>query len=217
MSTLIYDPDMTISVLDQSIPEPESDTPALDTALSAVYAGFTSKGRHNVIYEAKSPADLLNEYGDDFANFAKYGPTNLTALGFARSGGRTFFCSLIPEDAKRAYSVFGVTVIKKSDIPVYERSDTKYNEDRTDYISLGTGAFVLDKSGNKVPVKVKNSSADDTPTKVVTVEGVELKVETKKLEDTITNFNSDGEPLNFSGEPIVTSGEHGEEKFYLTN
>ena len=214
MSTLIYDPDMTISVLDQSIPEPESDTPALDTALSAVFAGFTSKGKHNVIYEAKSPADLLNEYGDDFANFAKYGPTNLTALGFARSGGRTFFCSLIPEDAKRAYSVFGVTVIKKSDIPVYERSDTKYNEDRTDYISLGTGAFVLDKSGNKVPVKVKESSADDTPTKVVTVEGVELRVETKKLEDTITNFNSDGEPLNFSGEPIVTSTEHGEEKFY---
>ena len=99
MSTLIYDPDMTISVLDQSFPEPESDTPALDTALSAVFAGFTSKGKHNVIYEAKSPADLLNEYGDDFANFAKYGPTNLTALGFARSGGRTFFCSLIPEDA----------------------------------------------------------------------------------------------------------------------
>lgn len=213
MSTLIYDPDMTISVVDQSTPEQESDVPALDTALSSVYAGFTSKGRHNVIFEAKSPADLVNEFGDDFGNYSKFGLPNLMALNFARSGGRVFFCSLLPDDAKRAYSVFGVNVTPKSDIPVYERVDTIYSSDGTGVVSFGSGAFKLDASGNKIQCKVKANMADDTATELVTVEGVELAVTTKTLEDSM--FDEDGEPTSYTGEPSVTIGDNGlETTFY---
>ena len=214
MSTLIYDPDMTISVVDQSIQAAESETPALDTALGGLFAGFSSKGKHNVIYEAKSPADLMNTFGDDFGSFEKYDQANLTALGFARSGGRTFFCSLLPKDAKRAYSVFGVSVTEKSDIPVYERADTVYTADKTAVESFGTGAFVLNQSGDKIQCKVKNSAADETAEKLVVTTGVEVSVGTKTLEDTTSNFDTDGAPTNFNGEPIVTNNEGVTTTFY---
>lgn len=209
MSTLIYDPDMTISVEDQSQLAEESDTPALDTAVSGLFVGFTSKGKHNVIIECKSPAALLNTFGDDFGSFSKYGQANLTALGFARSGGRSFFCSLLPDDAKRAYSLFGVSVKTRNDIPVYERNDTVYNEDHTEVLAFGTGAFKLDQNGEKIQCKVKAASADDEATELVVTDGVELTVETKTLEDTIGNFDSEGRPVNYDGSPIISEIEGG--------
>lgn len=213
MGTLIYDPEMDISVVDKSIPEEESSTPSLDTSLSALFVGFTSKGKHNAIVEHKSPASLMNMYGDDFGSYTKYGQANLAALGITRSQGRAFFCSLLPKDAKRAYVCVGVSVTTKADIPVYERTDTIYSGDKTAISSYGTGAFVLDANGNKVQCKVKSTATVETADTPVTVAGVSISFGTKDLTDK-TYFSEDGAPSVYDGTPIVTTAETSTTTFY---
>ena len=46
---LIYDPHMDWEVHDESAVEGESETPALDTALGVLFAGFSSRGIKNEI------------------------------------------------------------------------------------------------------------------------------------------------------------------------
>lgn len=200
MGTLIYDPDMEIGIVDQSIPSKEAETPSLDTSLAALFAGFTSKGKRNVILEHRTSASLMSTYGSDFGSFSKYGQTNLTALGVTKSKGRSFFCSLLPEDAKRAYVLIGVKVTNKL-LPVYERSDTVYSPDRTAVLSFGKGAFVLDENGEKIQCIVKTDSASENPDKLVEVNGAELTLSTRPIPQ--DKFNDKGEPSNYTGEPIT--------------
>lgn len=211
---IIYDPNMDFEVIDASIPEDELETPSIDTSLGTIFATFSSRGRHNKIIECRTSSAIKTTFGDDFGNFDKYGQTNITALRVAKSGGRVFICSLIPEDAKVAYSLFGVTVIQSNSIPVYKRTDTEISADGTSVVVLGKGSFVLDSEGNKQQIKLKESASDETATILATTSGVELRVETKEIKNKMW-FDENGAPTAISGEPIVTDLEDGKsETFY---
>ena len=196
----IYDPHMTLSFVDKSIPEPVFETPSIDTALSILVPGFSSKGVDNKITECRSRGFITSNFGDDFGSFKKYGQGNIMALAAAKSKARVFFCRLLPDDAKRSYLVFGIEVYKKTDIPVYRRSDTKLNADQTEVVSLGEGPYVLDDKFEKVPLKIKSAASVPDPDKEVTVEGFELRLTDRQLGDDM--FDSNGEPSLFNGEPM---------------
>ena len=216
---IIYDPNMDFEVLDQSIPEDELETPSLDTSLAALFATFSSRGPKNKIVECRTSSAIKTTFGDDFGSFDKYGQTNLTALRVARSGGRAFICSLIPNDAKVAYSLLGVTVKPTDSIPVYRRADTEISADGTTIVNYGKGSFVLDPNGNKQQVMLKASASAEEETVYATTTGVSLKVETKQLQSESV-FDSKGYPTGFDGMPIVSTTPDGDETFYpliLTN
>ena len=211
---LIYDPNFTYEVIDASAAEDELETPSIDTSLGALFATFSSRGRHNKIIECRTSSAIKTTFGDDFGNFDKYGQTNITALRVAKSGGRAFICSLIPDNAKVAYSLFGVTVKSTTGIPVYKRTDTEVSADGTSVVVLGKGAYILDSEGNKQQIKLKESAADTEATILATTSGVELKVETKEILNK-SYFDEDGNPTNISGDPIVTDLADGKsETFY---
>lgn len=210
---IIFDPNFDYQFFDESAPEQESDTPALDTGLGVLIAGFTSRGRKNKIIENRAPSELKNEYGDDFGSFDKYGQANIHALRLTKSKARVFYCSLCPNDAKVAYSVFGVSLIRDSAIPVYRRTDTVISEDGTTVLSYGSGAYVLDADGNKTQIVLK-AAANSEETVPVTVNGVVLKAETIKLNGR-GYFDNDGNPTAFDGDiQVLTDGEGGERTFY---
>lgn len=203
MSTLIHDPTITMSVVDQSIPAEESTIQALDTSLAYLIPGFSSKGVDNKIIEHKSPASLTSLYGDDFGLFKKYGMANSLALAITRSRGRVFFCRLLPDNAARSYAMFGVSVSKELSVTQYMRNDTILSADKTSVIALGTGAFVKDENGDKIPIMLKVSAEDEEATVPYQVEAAKIKLETKKLEE--KDFDSDNVPI-YSGE-VITTGE----------
>ena len=204
---LIYDPHMDWEVHDESTVEGEDETPALDTALGVLFAGFSSRGIKNEIIECKSPAALKTTFGDDFVNWKKYGQTNHEAMRAALNGARVFFCSLVPENANIAYIVFGVTVKEEHNIPVYKRRDTRISADGTTVLDLGQGGFVYDSNNQKIPVTVTRSETDEssgestTVSEAVTVDGVSLKVEAKRLNNVTFDVNGD---IVFVGEPVET-------------
>ena len=210
---VIFDPNFDYEFFDESAPEQENDIPSLDTGLGVLIAGFSGRGQKNKIIENRSAGELKTEYGDDFGSFEKYGQANIHALRLAKSKARVFFCSLCPDDAKVAYSVFGVSLVRDSAIPVYRRTDTVISEDGTTVLSFGSGAYVLDSTGNKIQVTVK-ANANSEETVPVTVSGVILKTETIKL----TNngyFDNDGNPTAFDGSmQILVDGNNNERKFY---
>lgn len=210
---VIFDPNFDYEFFDESAPEQENDTPALDTGLGVLIAGFSGRGKKNKIIENRSPSALKTEYGDDFGSFEKYGQANIHALRLAKSKARVFFCSLSPDDAKVAYSVFGVSLVKDSAIPVYRRTDTVISEDGTTVLSYGSGAYVLDGEGNKIQITVR-STENGEQTIPVTVSGVILKTETIEL----TNrgyFDNDGNPTGFDGSvQTLLDANNNERKFY---
>lgn len=231
---IIYDPNFDYNFQDQSIPEEEYETPALDTSLGVLIAGFTGRGVHNKIIEHRKRGSLTSQYGDDFANFDKYGQANIHAMRLATSKARVFFCSLIPEDAKVAYSVFGVSLKTNDKIPVYKRTDTVLSADGTTVLNYGKGAFVLDNNGEKQQLTVVVPGQDAVPaqgvegeegyvaghdaipagTNPVTVSGVILKTETVTLNNS-NWFDADGNPTGYTGETIVLdSGTENERTFY---
>ena len=210
---IIYDPTFDFQVLDASIPEDEYETPSIDTSLGALFATFSSRGKHNKIIECRSSSLIKTNFGDDFGNWDKYGQTNLTALRVAKSGGRAFICSLIPDDAKVAYSVFGVTVTNVNNIPVYERIDTEISSDGTSVVVYGKGAYVLDANGNKRPVMLKAAAGDTEATVQAVTSGVKLSVETKELTQD-SYFDEDGNPTGFNGSPISKTNNEVTETFY---
>ena len=211
---IIYDPNLDFQVIDASIPEDEYETPSIDTSLGALFATFSSRGVHNKIVECRTSSLIKTTFGDDFGTWDKYGQVNLQALRHAKSGGRAFICSLIPEDAKVAYSVFGVSVKNVSNIPVYERSDTEISVDGTSIVNFGKGAYVLDTNGNKKQVKLKSTSGDSGATVLATTNGVQIKVGTHEINQNNTYFDSDGNPTGFDGSPITIGGGEANEIFY---
>lgn len=152
----IFDPNFDYAFYDESIAEEEFETPSIDTSLGVLIAGFSSRGRHNKIIENRTRSALKTNFGDDFVNYEKYGQANLHAMRLATSKARVFFCSLIPDDAKVSYSVFGVSVRQDTAIPVYKRTDTVVSDDNTTIVNYGSGAYVLDASGNKQQIVLKN-------------------------------------------------------------
>jgi hypothetical protein len=204
---------MDFEVLDQSIPEDELETPSLDTSLAALFATFSSRGPKNKIIECRTSSAIKTTFGDDFGSFEKYGQTNITALRVAKSGGRAFICSLMPNDAKVSYSLLGVTVKPTDGIPVYKRADTEISADGTTIINYGKGSFVLDSNGNKQQVMLKPSASSEEESVFATTSGVTLKVETKQLQSENV-FDGKGYPTGFDGMPIVSSTSEGDETFY---
>ena len=184
---LIFDPNFDYKFFDESIAEEEFETPSIDTSLGVLIAGFSSRGRHNKIIENRTRAALKTNFGDDFVNYEKYGQANLHAMRLATSKARVFFCSLIPDDAKVAYSVFGVSVKQDTSIPVYKRTDTVISDDNTAIIDYGSGAYVLDASGNKQQIVLTNvvenekvyicaqANGSASPLKVAVSKGITLK------------------------------------------
>lgn len=215
---IIYDPNLDFQVLDASIPEDEYETPSVDTSLGALFATFSSRGKHNKIIECRRTSTIKTTFGDDFGNWDKYGQTNLTALRVVKSGGRAFICSLIPNDAKVAYSTFGVSVMvidttHGGGIPVYERDGTTLNVDETGVATYGKGAFILDANGNKKQLKLKVEASDEEPTVDAKVAGFKLKVETRS--DLLPNqFDANGYPTGFDGAPSTVQTSEGEYTFY---
>jgi len=207
---IIYDPTFDWSVLDKSVPEDELETPSIDTSLGCLFATFTSRGIHNKIVECRTSSAIKTTFGDDFANYGGFNQTNITALRVAKSGGRAFICSLIPNNAKVAYSLFGVSIKNVEGIPVYKRNDTVLSEDGTAIINIGKGSFVKDADGNKIQIKLRGATEGEEI--LATTNGVTLKVETRSF-DPVENagyFDSNGNPTGFDGEPIVTEEDDGE-------
>lgn len=153
---LIFDPNFDYKFFDESIAEEEFETPSIDTSLGVLIAGFSSRGQHNKIIENRTRGALKTNFGDDFVNYEKYGQANLHAMRLATSKARVFFCSLIPDDAKVAYSVFGVSLKQDTAIPVYKRTDTVVSDDDTTIVNYGSGAYVLNASGNKQQIVLTN-------------------------------------------------------------
>ena len=211
---IIYDPNLDFQVIDASIPEDEYETPSIDTSLGALFATFSSRGIHNKIVECRTSSLIKTTFGDDFGNWDKYGQVNLQALRLAKSGGRAFICSLIPEDAKVAYSVFGVSVANVDNIPVYERADTELSLDGTSIVNFGKGAYVLDTNGNKKQVKLKAAAGDSEATVLATTTGAQIRVETKDINYNNMYFDSDGNPTGFDGSPILSNDGEISETFY---
>jgi hypothetical protein len=206
---VIFDPLISsIEVIDRSIPAQEAQPNALDTALSAVFPVFCSKGKDNVITENKSASTITSRYGDDFNSFLKWGQANITAMGLTRSRGRSFICRLLPNDARRAYVVFGVYVKQIPEIEQFERNDTVYSADRTSVVSFGTASYKLTQDGSKIPVKIKSDAADDAPNVDVSLSGVQLRLGTKTLDE--NDFDEDDYPTNYNAE-VATIGQ---EKFF---
>lgn len=213
----IFDPNFDYAFFDESVPEAEYESPALDSSIGYLIAGFSSRGPKNKIIENRTKGSLKSTFGDDFVNFDKYGQANLHAMRLAASKARVFFCSLCPDDAKVAYSVLGVSLRIDDAIPVYLRTDTVLSPDGKTVVNYGSGAFVLDKNGEKQQIKLKVGESDDpesAETKLATVKGVVLKTETVTL--TNTNwFDADGNPTGYTGETItLDSGEETERVFY---
>ena len=227
----IYDPNFDYAFFDQSIPEEEYESPSLDTSLGVLIAGFSSRGQHNKIIENRTRGSLKTNFGDDFVNFDKYGQANLHAMRLATSKARVFFCSLCPDDAKVAYSVFGVSLQVNDKIPVYKRTDTVLSADGTMVLNYGTGSFVLDKNGEKQQLTVVVPGTPEVPAqgiegeegyvpgapevpggvKPVTVSGVVLKTETVTLKNQ-SWFDSDGNPTGYDGEPIILDDDDNERR-----
>lgn len=162
---LIFDPNFDYKFYDESAAEEEYETPSLDSSLGALIAGFSSRGRHNKIIECRTQAAAKSNFGDDFANFDKYGQANIHAMRLLKSKARVFFCSLCPDDAKVAYSVFGVSVAEDSAIPVYKRTDTVLSEDNTTIVDYGSGSYVLNANGDKQQIEL-TAVVDTTTAKV---------------------------------------------------
>lgn len=225
---IIFDPNFDYAFFDQSIPEDEYETPALDSSLGALIAGFSSRGVKNKIVENRTRGALKSNFGDDFVNFDKYGQANLHAMRLATSKARVFFCSLCPDDAKVAYSVFGVSLKTNDRIPVYLRTDTVLSADHTMVLNFGSGSFVLDANGEKqqIELTVNGTPAQGTEgedgyvpavpggTQLVTTSGVVLKTETVTLQNA-NLFDNDGNPTGYTGETItLDSGTENERTFY---
>jgi hypothetical protein len=206
---IIFDPLISqISVVDRSIPETVYQPEALDTALSAVFPVFCSKGEDNVVTENKSASAITAKYGDDFASFPKWGQSNIMAMGLVRSMGRSFLCRLLPDDAKRAYVVFGVYVKENAHIPQYERNDTVYTPDRTGVLSYGVASYKLTQEREKILMKIKSAAGVEAPDTEVSVAGVEIRLGTSELES--SHFNAEGYPTEYNAEPTTI----GQEKFF---
>lgn len=197
----IYDPHFDYKVYDESQVEEEYEIPSLDTSLGCLFAGFTSRGRHNKIIECRTRAEIKNEFGDDFTNFKKYGQVNQEAYRVALSGGRVFYCSLLPSDAQIAYYIFGVKVTETNNIPVYQRVDTKLSEDKTSIINYGSGAFILDDNGNKKPVMIKGTVDSEDLDTAASVSGVKLSVESKEISTTDSVDSYSGDIIEVLGNP----------------
>jgi hypothetical protein len=206
---VIFDPLISnIAVEDYSVPATESTLNSLDTSLSAVFPVFCSKGRDNVITENKSSSTIMSNYGDDFSSFTKWGQANIAALGIVRSAGRAFICRLLPDDAMRSYVVFGIYTKPATDIPQYERNDIVYSPDRTSVLSYGTASYKLTRDGDKIPIMVKSSPGVEEPDTEVTLNGLEIRIGTKALED--SDFDENKYPNNYNHE----IGSIGQETFY---
>ena len=231
---IIFDPNFDYKFIDQSIPEDVYETPALDTSLGCLIAGFSSRGQKNKIIECRTKSALKQNFGDEFVNFDKYGQANLHAMRMATSKARVFFCSLSPEDAKVAYSVFGVSLQVNDKIPVYKRTDTVLSADETTVLSFGSGSFVLDSNGEKQQIELVSPGTPEVPAQgvegeegyvpyqpaipagktPVTTSGVVLKVETVTLQNA-NWLDSDGNPTGYTGETItLDSGSANERVFY---
>ena len=208
----IYDPHFDYKVYDESQVEEEYEIPSLDTSLGCLFAGFTSRGRHNKIIECRTRAEIKNEFGDDFTNFKKYGQVNQEAYRVALSGGRVFYCSLLPSDAKTAYYIFGVKVTETNNIPVYQRVDTQLSEDKTSIINYGSGAFILDDNGNKKPVMIKGTTDSEEPDTAASVSGVKLSVESKEISttDSVDSYSGDIIEVleNLETDPVVEHSKY---------
>jgi len=225
---IILDPNFDYKFFDESIPEEEYETPSLDSSIGYLIAGFSSRGQKNKIIENRTRGALKSNFGDDFVNFDKYGQANLHAMRLVTSKARVFFCSLCPDDAKVAYSVFGVSLQTNDKIPVYKRTDTVLSADGTMILNLGSGSFVLDANGEKQQVQLTVTGtpsqgvegedgyvpAVPAGTKPATVSGVVLKTETV----TLTNqnwFDKYGNPTGYTGETItLDAGTENERVFY---
>jgi hypothetical protein len=194
----IYDPLIkSMTIIDRSIPANEPQTVSPDSSLGGIFPVFCSKGKDNVIIEERNAGTLMSQFGDDFNSFTKYGQANLTALGLVRSQGRSFVCRLLPEDAKRAYIVFGVYVKILEEIPQYERMDTVYNGDKSAVIAWGSGTFKLDNQGQKIPAVINFEPA--------VAPGAQLRLGRLELE--AGQFDEKGYPTLYNGEPQEIADE----------
>jgi hypothetical protein len=198
----------SIEVIDKSSVYVENQPAALDTALSAVFPVFCSKGKDNVITENKAASTISSLYGDDFTSFKKWGQANIAAMGITRSMGRAFICRLLPDDAMRSYVVFGVYKKEVSNVLQYERSDTVYSPDRTSVISFGTAAYKLTKEGDKIPVAVKSDAGASEPDTESRLDGVELRIGTLDLSS--DKFDQEQYPSLYNAEVVSI----GDEKFF---
>jgi hypothetical protein len=183
---------MSIAVEDDSIAT-VSNVQADDDTIAYLYPIFTSRGRDNKILEWKNANDYVSFYGDDVDDFDKYGQANIDALGVLRNGGRVFACKLLPTDAKRAYVILGVGIADITNIPQWMRTDTVITNGSV--TTLGTGAFTLDASGNKIPIMILNTATPDdlTDTIQLTMAGKQTKIVKKVLTD--TEIDSNGNPI----------------------
>lgn len=204
MGSVIFDPNMDFVVYDQSIPEDELESPSIDSSLGALFATFSSRGRHNKIIECRTRGAIMTTFGDDFVSFSKYGQANLMAMRTVMAGGRAFICSLLPDDAKVAYSVFGVKT-RIDTVNTYLRSDTVISADGTHVESYGSGAYILDQDGERKKIMLKAAAGDSVATVEDKIRTVVIATATKELQSNY--FDENGNPTVYDGEPIKTSTE----------
>jgi hypothetical protein len=158
MGSIIFDSTISsLQVIDESsaLVYPEEAT---DGTFAVLIPGFGSRGVDNKITELNGPGAYKSIFGDDVDNFTKYGQANLNMMRALRSGSRGFFCNLKPKDAQKANMVFAVAVTDTPAIPQYLRDDTVVTEG--DLVKLGTGNFVYDADGNKIPIIVKDEDTE---------------------------------------------------------
>lgn len=190
LSKAIYDNHMEIGVDDQSI---ASDTynEVDDDTLAFICGFFASKGKDNKIFEWKSPGTFKTFYGDDFDNFLKYGQANIQCMGALRSGARVFGCRLLPPNATRANIVVSVAIAPKANIPQWKREDTVITGGSV--TTLGTGSFVLDDTGAKIPIMIPNAATTEDPLDNIqlTLEGIQIELVKKSID----TYDTKGVPV----------------------
>lgn len=180
---IISDHLISASVVDQSIQQ-LPDTPVEDNTVCLLQPIFSSRGRDREILEWKTPGDLLSFYGSDILNVKQYGQGGLNAYGFLRSGGRVMACRLLPKDAARAALVVSIHIKSRADIPQWERDSS--------------GAYVLDATGNKVPIMVVDPGTEPPEMIQLVASGFEVKLSL----EAVTTFDEFGKPIVSSSEVV---------------
>lgn len=130
----------SINLIDNSIATVSSANTIINI-LSSIHPVFSSDGKDNKLVEKSNFADVLTEYGSDFADINKYGQQNLNAQQVLAGGGTVYLCRLLPENARTAHLAIKIGVKATNSIPLYKRD--------------AYGDYVLDDNGNKVPVTVE--------------------------------------------------------------
>lgn len=171
----------SINLIDNSIATVSSANTVINI-LSSIHPVFSSDGKDNKLVEINNYADVLVQYGSDFADLNKYGQQNLNAQQVLANGGTVYLCRLLPENAHTAHLAIKVGVKAVNSIPLYKRD--------------AYGNFLLDDDGNKIHVTVDKIQTSGTITTTFTK--VDTTILTTPVEGTtyyklveLTNLNGE--------------------------